>query len=67
MLKSHFIHELQTSNVLRLQGFHERCAQVFHALGVAFGGVDTLFFRRQSSLCTARPTADRLTAGAPAA
>lgn len=61
------VHELETSTTFGLQRFDTGCPQGPHAAGVAPGRVDTLFFRRPSSACTARPSVAWLTAGPPGA
>ncbi|GAA4050898.1 hypothetical protein GCM10022409_42070 [Hymenobacter glaciei] len=50
-----------------MHGFDKGRPQGYDPLGVAFGGVDALFFRRQSSACTARPIVAGLAAGPPSA
>ena len=61
------VHEFETGEILGLHRFDKGRPQGPHPFSVALGGVDTLFFRRQSSAATARPSMARLTAGPPTA
>ncbi len=61
------VHKLKTSKIRSLNRFDKGLAQRFHPFGVALGGVEALFFRRQSSACTARPSADWLINSPPTA
>jgi hypothetical protein len=67
MLHAHFVHELESGHVLARQRFEKGAAQVLHPFGVALGGVDALFLRRQSSACKPCQTVVRPTAGPPLA
>ena len=61
------VHELKTGKIFGLPGFDKGLSQAHDARGVAFGGVDSLLFRRQYSARTARQQVDWLTAGLPKA
>ena len=61
------VHELEADVIFGLHRLDEGRPQGPHSLGVALGGVDALFFRCQSSACTARPIMATLTAGPPSA
>lgn len=67
MLHAHFIHKLETGKILALQRLDKRPPQGYDPPGVAFGGMDALFFRRHPNACTARHRVDWLTAGPPMA
>ena len=66
-VRTRLVHELETGDVLGLQGFEKGRPQGPHPLGVACRGVDPLFFRCQLTACTARPIVAGLTAGPPSA
>ena len=59
------VHKFEAREIFALDGFQKGPAQGFYPLGVALGGVDTLFFRRKS--CAASPCQInvRRTAGPP--
>ena len=65
MLEAHFVNEHEARPIFRLHDLHERAAQSYDPLGVAFGGMNTFF--AGPAAARDRRTAVRLRADPPAA